>query len=116
PGGPPPARTASAAGAVIAPQHGRLPPACCPVMLVPSPQGGGMGDMGNKGPGWTPARRLDGKVAVVMGAGQSPGEGFGNGRATALRFAREGARVLAVDRHLESAEETAELIRKEGFE
>lgn len=75
-----------------------------------------MGGIGNKGPGWTPSRRLEGKVAVVMGAGQSPGEGFGNGRATALRFAREGARVLAVDRHLESAEETAALIRKEGFE
>ena len=33
-----------------------------------------------------------------------------------MRFAREGARVLAVDRHLESAEETAALIRAEGFE
>lgn len=68
------------------------------------------------GPGWTPARRLDGKAAVVIGAGQSPGDGLGNGRATAIRFAREGARVLAVDRRIESAEETAELIRKEGFE
>lgn len=68
------------------------------------------------GPGWTPALRLQGKVAVVMGAGQSPGEGFGNGRATAMRFAREGARVLAVDRRLDSAEETAALIRAEGFE
>ncbi|MDF3885198.1 SDR family NAD(P)-dependent oxidoreductase [Cupriavidus basilensis] len=66
--------------------------------------------------GWTPARRLEGKVAVVIGAGQSPGEGVGNGRAAAMRFAREGARVLAVDRRLESAEETAELIRAEGFE
>lgn len=69
-----------------------------------------------RGPGWTSAKRLDGKVAVVIGAGQSPGEGFGNGRATAMRFAREGARVLAVDRNLESAEETAVLIRSEGFE
>jgi NAD(P)-dependent dehydrogenase (short-subunit alcohol dehydrogenase family) len=68
------------------------------------------------GAGWTPARRLDGKVAVVIGAGQSAGEGLGNGRATTIRFAREGARVLAVDRRLESAEETAELIRKAGFE
>lgn len=66
--------------------------------------------------GWTPAQRLAGKVAVVIGAGQSPGEGVGNGRAAAMRFAREGARVLAVDRRLESAEETAELIRAEGFE
>ncbi|EYS97658.1 3-oxoacyl-ACP reductase [Cupriavidus sp. SK-4] len=66
--------------------------------------------------GWTPAKRLEGKVAVVIGAGQSPGEGVGNGRAAAIRFAREGARVLAVDRRLESAEETAEIIRAEGFE
>lgn len=68
------------------------------------------------GPGWTPTQRLLGKVAVVIGAGQSPGEGFGNGRATAIRFAREGARVLAVDHRIESAEETAALIRGEGFE
>lgn len=58
--------------------------------------------------------RLEGKTAVVVGAGQSPGEGIGNGRATALRFAREGARVMAVDRNLISAEETAALARKEG--
>ncbi|AQV99210.1 SDR family NAD(P)-dependent oxidoreductase (plasmid) [Cupriavidus necator] len=69
-----------------------------------------------QGLGWTPAKRLQGKVAVVIGAGQSPGEGVGNGRAAAIRFAREGARVLAVDRRLESAEETAEIIRAEGFE
>jgi NAD(P)-dependent dehydrogenase (short-subunit alcohol dehydrogenase family) len=41
--------------------------------------------------------RLEGKVAVIVGAGQSPGEGIGNGRATTLRFAQEGARILAVD-------------------
>jgi NAD(P)-dependent dehydrogenase (short-subunit alcohol dehydrogenase family) len=40
-------------------------------------------------------KRLEGKVAIVVGAGQSPGEGIGNGRATALLFAREGAKVLA---------------------
>jgi NAD(P)-dependent dehydrogenase (short-subunit alcohol dehydrogenase family) len=68
------------------------------------------------GPGWSPAQRLAGKVAVVIGAGQSPGEGFGNGRATAMRFAREGAHVLAVDRRIESAEETAAMIRAEGFD
>jgi NAD(P)-dependent dehydrogenase (short-subunit alcohol dehydrogenase family) len=66
--------------------------------------------------GWTAAKRLEGKVAVVIGAGQSPGEGVGNGRAAAMRFAREGARVLAVDRSLESAEETAMIIKSEGFE
>src|SRR5688500_3564270 len=67
-------------------------------------------------PGWTASKRLDGKVAVVMGAGQSPGEGVGNGRAAAMRFAREGARVLAADLSLDAAEQTAKLIREEGFE
>ncbi|MBV8493007.1 MAG: SDR family oxidoreductase [Alphaproteobacteria bacterium] len=60
--------------------------------------------------------RLEGKIAVIVGAGQSPGEGIGNGRATVLRFAREGARILAVDRDLASAEETAALARSEGIE
>ncbi len=60
--------------------------------------------------------RLAGKVAVVVGAGQTPGETIGNGRAVALRFAREGARVLAVDRRLESAQETCDLIAGEGGE
>lgn len=60
--------------------------------------------------------RLAGKVAIVVGAGQTPGESIGNGRATAMLFAREGARVLAADRDLASAEETAELIRSEGGE
>jgi NAD(P)-dependent dehydrogenase (short-subunit alcohol dehydrogenase family) len=58
--------------------------------------------------------RLAGKVAIVVGAGQTPGDTIGNGRATALLFAREGARVLAVDRRLDSAEETVGLIRGEG--
>jgi NAD(P)-dependent dehydrogenase (short-subunit alcohol dehydrogenase family) len=40
--------------------------------------------------------RLEGKIAVIVGAGQSPGEGMGNGRTTTLRFAQEGARILAV--------------------
>jgi NAD(P)-dependent dehydrogenase (short-subunit alcohol dehydrogenase family) len=53
--------------------------------------------------------RLKDKVAVIIGAGQGPGEGLGNGRATVLRFVQEGAKVLAVDRDLASAEETARL-------
>jgi NAD(P)-dependent dehydrogenase (short-subunit alcohol dehydrogenase family) len=58
--------------------------------------------------------RLKGKIAVIVGAGQGPGEGLGNGRATALRFAQEGAAVLAVDRDLGSAEQTAAMVRAEG--
>jgi NAD(P)-dependent dehydrogenase (short-subunit alcohol dehydrogenase family) len=60
--------------------------------------------------------RLNDKIAVIIGAGQSPGEGMGNGRATALRFAREGAKILAVDHNLASAEETAALVRAEHGE
>lgn len=52
--------------------------------------------------------RLKDKVAIIVGAGQSEGEGIGNGRAAVLLFAREGARVLAVDRNLASARETAD--------
>jgi NAD(P)-dependent dehydrogenase (short-subunit alcohol dehydrogenase family) len=58
--------------------------------------------------------RLADRTAVVVGGGQTPGATVGNGRATALTFAREGAQVLVVDRDLESAEETAELVRKDG--
>jgi NAD(P)-dependent dehydrogenase (short-subunit alcohol dehydrogenase family) len=50
----------------------------------------------------------------VIGAGQTPGDTIGNGRATAVLFAREGAQVVAVDRRLDSAEETAAMIRAEG--
>ena len=56
--------------------------------------------------------RLKDKVAIVVGAGQSPGEGVGNGRATALTFAREGAKVLCVDHNLASAEETVAMIKQ----
>ncbi len=58
--------------------------------------------------------RLENKVAVVIGAGQSPGEGVGNGRATVLRFAQEGAKVWAVDHRLDSAGETAALVTQAG--
>ena len=59
--------------------------------------------------------RLRSKVAIVTGAG-SRGPGLGNGKATAILFAREGARVLCVDQALERAEETVGLIRAEGGE
>jgi NAD(P)-dependent dehydrogenase (short-subunit alcohol dehydrogenase family) len=58
--------------------------------------------------------RLQDRVAIVVGAGQSPGEGMGNGRATALTFAREGAKVMCVDHHLESAQETVDMIVAKG--
>ncbi len=56
--------------------------------------------------------RLDKKIAIVVGAGQGPGTGMGNGRATVIRFAQEGATVLAVDRDLASAQETCAMARK----
>ena len=59
--------------------------------------------------------RLEGKVAIVTGAG-SRGPGVGNGKATAILFAREGAKVLLVDRVPERVQETFETINSEGFE
>ncbi|HEX7036521.1 MAG TPA: SDR family NAD(P)-dependent oxidoreductase [Pseudomonadales bacterium] len=58
--------------------------------------------------------RLADKIAVVVGAGQTPGDTIGNGRATAIRFAEEGARVLLVDRNGASAEETLSMVRERG--
>ncbi|HEY3951030.1 SDR family NAD(P)-dependent oxidoreductase [Phenylobacterium sp.] len=60
------------------------------------------------------AGRLEGKIAVVVGAGQTPGETIGNGRAMALLFAREGAAIFCVDRVAERAEETAALVAEAG--
>ncbi|URN03169.1 SDR family oxidoreductase [Actinomadura madurae] len=57
--------------------------------------------------------RLEGKVAIITGAG-SVGPGWGNGRATAVTFAREGAHVLLVDRDKESLEKTFEQVRELG--
>jgi NAD(P)-dependent dehydrogenase (short-subunit alcohol dehydrogenase family) len=65
-----------------------------------------MNETGRKG-------RLEGMAAIVTGAGSS-GQGIGNGRATAVLFAREGARVCLVDQVEERAAETAEMIAKEG--
>ncbi len=61
-------------------------------------------------------QRLKGKVAIVTGAGQTPGDTIGNGRAISLLFARAGARVLAVDLNGESARETQSLIQQEKGE
>ena len=58
-------------------------------------------------------RRFDGRVAVVFGAG-SIGPGWGNGKAAAVQYARDGATVAAVDIRLHAAEETVEIIRGEG--
>ncbi|WP_069300481.1 SDR family NAD(P)-dependent oxidoreductase [Neptunicoccus sediminis] len=57
--------------------------------------------------------RLKGKRVAIIGAGSS-GAGWGNGKATAVLFAGEGAKVLCVDRVAEAAEETADLIRAKG--
>ena len=60
--------------------------------------------------------RLAGKVAVVTGGGQTPGQTLGNGRATVLRFAEEGARVAVLDKRLDSARETVALVAEKGGE
>ena len=57
--------------------------------------------------------RLEGKVAIVTGAGSS-GPGIGNGKATAILFAREGAKVLLVDALPDRAQETLAAILQEG--
>lgn len=54
--------------------------------------------------------RLEGRVAVVVGAGQTPGETIGNGRAVAITFAREGADLVLVDRDADSLAATAAMI------
>jgi NAD(P)-dependent dehydrogenase (short-subunit alcohol dehydrogenase family) len=58
-------------------------------------------------------QRLKDKTAMIVGAG-SIGAGWGNGKATAVTFAREGAQVFCVDRNGKAAEETVELIKSEG--
>ena len=60
--------------------------------------------------------RLEDRVAIVVGAGQTVGETIGNGRATAITFAREGALLILVDKDAASLEETAALARAEGAE
>jgi NAD(P)-dependent dehydrogenase (short-subunit alcohol dehydrogenase family) len=59
--------------------------------------------------------RLEGKVAIATGGGSLAG-GIGIGKATAILFGREGAKVLVVDLHPERAEETVQIITSEGGE
>jgi NAD(P)-dependent dehydrogenase (short-subunit alcohol dehydrogenase family) len=59
------------------------------------------------------AERLKDKAAIVTGAG-SVGPGMGNGKASAVLYAREGARVVLVDLNLDAAKETEKIIRDEG--
>jgi len=58
--------------------------------------------------------RVAGKVAIVTGAGSTPGPGIGTGKATAVVLAREGASVLLADLHPERAEITRRMISDEG--
>ena len=60
--------------------------------------------------------RLEGRVALIAGGGQSPGQTVGNGRATALTFAREGAKLAIADIDPASAEETVDQVRSKGGE
>ena len=59
------------------------------------------------------SRRLEGRVALVFGAG-TVGPGWGNGKATAVQYARDGAKVIAVDISEDAARETVEIITSEG--
>lgn len=64
----------------------------------------------------TTSQRLAGKVAIIVGAGQQPGETVGNGRAVAERFAEEGARLLLVDIQPEALKDTEDKLRSMGAE
>lgn len=70
--------------------------------------------MGTEPAGPAATGRLAGQCAIIVGAGQQPGDTIGNGRAIALTFAREGAALLCVDRDLSRAEETAAMIAGQG--
>ena len=62
------------------------------------------------------AGRVEGKVAIVTGAGSTPGPGVGTGKASAIVLAREGAKVVCVDIEPDRAEETRKAIEEEGGE
>lgn len=61
------------------------------------------------------SKRLENRVALVFGAG-SVGPGWGNGKAAAVQYAREGARVMAIDINTDAADETRDIIAGEGGE
>ena len=58
--------------------------------------------------------RLQDKVAIVVGAGQQPGESIGNGRAVAERYAQEGAKLLLVDIQPEWLDDTLQSVLAHG--
>ena len=60
--------------------------------------------------------RLENQVALIVGGGQIPGETIGNGRATALTFAREGAKIVIADIDINLAKETVRLVQDQGGE
>ena len=60
--------------------------------------------------------RVEGKIGIVIGAGQTPGDTIGNGRATAILLAREGARIIVANQDVASGKETVEMIIAEGNE
>jgi len=60
--------------------------------------------------------RVEGKIALVTGAGSVPGPGIGTGKAISVALAREGAKIVLVDIHPERAEETKKLVEEEGSE
>jgi NAD(P)-dependent dehydrogenase (short-subunit alcohol dehydrogenase family) len=64
--------------------------------------------------GATARKRVEGKVAIVTGAGQVDGPGIGTGKATSILLARHGARVVLVDREPERAEVTRKEIEQAG--
>ena len=82
--------------------------------ILGSPGFRGLDHDGYRAGGQTVTSRLADKVGIVVGAGQTSGETVGNGRAASIVFARHGARLLLVDRRLDSAQETADIIRAEG--
>ena len=58
--------------------------------------------------------RLEKKTVIVVGGGQQPGDSIGNGKATCVLFAREGAHVAVVDNQMERAQDTVSMIKSEG--